>query len=393
MVTCGAHVSEAVARIEMSAIKAMAFRSALVEGAASLTWGLPSFRTPEPIRAAVSARLESDPDVGKYTLPDGLPELRAAIVRTHHAATGIEVDADRNVLVTCGNMQGLNTLFHTLLDPGDEVIVTDPGFASHFPQIAMCHGVAVPWALDESRGWRMEVDALPALLTPRTRAILLVTPSNPTGRIFGETALRRVGEIARAHGVMILIDDPYHHFVYENRARYFNLASVPELRDSVAYLFSFSKAHAMSGWRVGYMVVPEGLKREALKVHDATIICAPRISQLGALAALTEEQAHIAEFESIFARRRDLICERLDAVPHVFRYVRPQGAYYVFPRILVEHEKSFDFSVDLLEQARVTVTPGRAFGPQGEHHVRMAFCVEDDTIDLAFDRIERHFGR
>jgi aspartate/methionine/tyrosine aminotransferase len=220
-----------------------------------------------------------------------------------------------------------------------------------------------------------------------------VSPSNPTGKIFAEQELRRVGQIAEASDLLILLDDPYSHFTYENRNRYFNLASVPSLFDRVAYLFTFSKSYAMSGWRLGYMIVPEQLKRHVLKVHDATIICTPRISQVAGLAGLTEEPVHLHEFEEILSRRRSLICERLDAIPHVFEYVKPEGAYYVFPRIVTDHQNSFEFSIRLLEEAKVTVTPGSAFGPTGENHVRMAYCVEEQIIEKAFDRLEDYFGR
>jgi aspartate/methionine/tyrosine aminotransferase len=386
-------VSRCVSGIKISAIKEMAMRSAKVRGAASLTWGLPSFKTPEHIRHAVERRLESDPEIGMYSLPDGLPELREVAAKAHSAATGIEVDPDRNVMITAGNMQGLNALFHVLINPGDEIIVTDPGFSSHFQQIRLCGGEPVFWKMDESLGWRLDVDSLPGLITDRTKAIVLVSPSNPTGKIFSEAELRRVGEIALERDLLILLDDPYRHFTYENRDRYFNLASVAELTDHVAYLFTFSKAYAMTGWRIGYMIVPEQLKREVLKVHDATIICAPRVSQVAALAALTVEPRHVTEFERILAGRRALICERLDRVAHVFHYAKPEGAYYVFPRIVAEHDDSVEFSVRLLEEAKVTVTPGSAFGPTGEHHVRMAYCVAEETIEKAFDRIEAYYGR
>jgi aspartate/methionine/tyrosine aminotransferase len=386
-------VSRFVSGIKISAIKEMAMRSAKVPGAASLTWGLPSFKTPAHIRRVVEQRLESDPEIGMYSLPDGLPELRETAAKAHSAATGIEVDPDRNVMITAGNMQGLNSLFHVLVNPGDEIIVTDPGFSSHFQQIRLCGGEPVFWKMDESLGWRLDVESLPGLITDRTKAIVLVSPSNPTGKIFSEAELRRVGEIALERDVLILLDDPYCHFTYENRDRYFNLASVPELTGHVAYLFTFSKAYAMTGWRIGYMIVPEHLKREVLKVHDATIICAPRVSQVAALAALTVEPTHVREFEEILARRRALICERLDRVAHVFQYVKPEGAYYVFPRIVAEHDDSVEFSVRLLEEAKVTVTPGSAFGPTGEHHVRMAYCVAEETIETAFDRIEAYYGR
>ena len=387
-----AWVSQRVAAISMSAIKEMAMLSARVEGAASLTWGVPSFRTPAHIRQAVAWEMERDPDIGKYTLPDGAPELRETVARAHQKATGISVDADRNVMITAGNIQGLNALLHAILDAGDEVIVTDPGFASHIQQIQLCGGVPVYWTLNEAEDWAAEPDALAGLVSERTKAIILVSPSNPTGRILREEALRRVGEIARRHGLLILIDDPYSHFLYENEARYFNLAAVPELAGHTAYLFTFSKAFAMSGWRVGYMIVPEHLKAEVLKVQDATIICPPHISQVAALTALTAEPVHLPAFTETLARRRRLICDRLDRVSHVFSYSNPEGAYYVFPKIVAAHADSLEFSIRLLEEAKVTVTPGRAFGPAGEHHVRMAYCVEDAVIETAFDRIEAYFG-
>jgi aspartate/methionine/tyrosine aminotransferase len=386
-------ISKNVSSITISAIKEMAMRSALVKGAVSLTWGLPSFKTPEHIRRSVEGMLDADPDIGKYSLPDGLPELRALVAKEHFAATGIEADADRNVMVTAGNMQGLNALFHVIIDPGDQIIVTDPGFPSHFQQIRLCGGEPVYWTMTEADDWRLDIDSLGGLITDRTKGIVLVSPSNPTGKIFSEDELRCVGRIAKDRDILVLLDDPYSHFTYENKNLYFNLASVAEFTNHIAYLFTFSKIYAMSGWRLGYMIVPDFLKRQVLKVHDATIICAPRISQVAGIAALEQEPVHLREFEGILAKRRSLICERLDSLPHIFEYVKPEGAYYVFPRIVTEHSNSFEFSTRLLDEARVTITPGNAFGPTGEHHVRMAYCVEDEIIEIAFDRMEKYFGR
>jgi len=242
------------------------------------------------------------------------------------------------------------------------------------------------------RQQRLDVDALPGLIGERTRAVVLVSPSNPTGKLFTEDELRRVGEIARERNLFILLDDPYSHFTYENRESYFNLASVADLAGHVAYLFTFSKCHAMSGWRLGYAVVPARLKHEMLKVHDATLICAPRPSQIAGIAALTGERDHLGAFRNELRKRRNLICERLDRMPHVFSYVRPKGAYYVFPRIETTQVNSEAFAIDLLDKASVCVTPGAAFGPSGEHHVRMAFCVSEDVINKAFDRMETYFG-
>lgn len=365
--------------------------SSRIEGVASLTWGLPSFRTPEYIREGVKRALDDDVDAGKYTLPDGLRELRQLAVAEYKIKTGIQLDADKHVMISAGNMQALNTLFHTMLDPGDEIILTDPCFASHIQQINLFSGVPVYWPLDEKNNWSLDVNRLPGLITDKTQAIVLVSPSNPTGKIFSKEALIRVGEIAKQHNILIILDDPYSEFLYDNRDKYFNLASVEELKEHIVYLYSFSKAYAMSGWRLSYMVMPAELKHEALKVHDATMICAPRISQLAGIVALSQLSSHKKEFEAVLSCRRELICQRLNNLPDVFSNQKPEGAYYIFPEIIATHKDSRDFAIGLLNNARVAVTPGSAFGPSGEHHVRMAYCVDEDTINLAFDRIEKYF--
>ncbi|WP_031435103.1 pyridoxal phosphate-dependent aminotransferase [Methylomarinum vadi] len=385
-------VSENTAGIKISAIKEMAMLSAKVEDAASLAWGLPSFRTPEYIRQGVIEGLQHDIDIGKYALPDGLPELRRLVAEKHELENAVSVDPDRNVMITAGNMQGLSTIFHVLTDPGDEIILTDPCFASHIQQIKQCGGKPVYWPLNEEDGWRLNLATLPSLITDKTKAIVIVSPSNPTGKIFSKSELLGIGRIAKQKGLMILIDDPYCHFTYDQRAKYFNLAAEKELTDHIVYCFTFSKAYAMSGWRLGYMILPEPLKKEAVKVHDLNMICTPRISQVAGIVALRGKPLHLLEFEAILAKRRELICERLDVMPQVFTYNKPEGAYYVFPKIVAQHRDSYEFSLRLLNEAKVTVTPGSAFGPSGEHHVRMAYCVSDDMINRAFDRIEVLFG-
>lgn len=367
-------------------------RAAGMPNTVSLAWGLPSFRTPEPVRAAVESALANDPEVGKYALPDGLPELRECVARHHKLQTGIQVEADKHVFITAGNMQGMNSLFRAVINPGDEFILTDPGFSSHIQQIRIHGGIPVHWALDEERGWQLDLDSLPGLVTSRTMAIVIVTPSNPTGAVFAERDLLALGDFALEHGILIFVDDPYSHLVYEDAQPFFNIASQAKFREQLIYLFTFSKIHAMSGWRLGYMILPEWLRVAVLKVHDATMICAPRISQVAGMAALGNNAGHIAEFKSVLAGRRQLLCERLDRLPHAFEYVKPGGAYYVFPRIVAKHENAREFALRVLAQAHVSMTPGSAFGPRGEHHVRMAYCVDEETINTAFDRLEKLFS-
>jgi aspartate/methionine/tyrosine aminotransferase len=314
-------------------------------------------------------------------------------VAEHKRKTGIEVDADDNVMISAGNMQALNTLFHTMLDPGDEIILTDPCFASHIQQINLFSGKQVYWPLNEDDNWSLNIELLPELITDKTQAIVIVSPSNPTGKIFSREELLRVGDIARQHDILIIIDDPYSDFVYDSSSKYFNLASAEGLGEHLVYLYSFSKSYAMSGWRLSYMVMPAELKREAMKVHDATMICAPRISQLAGIVALSQPSDHKQRFEMILDKRRQLICHRLDKLRHVFSYQKPEGAYYIFPKLITADTSSREFAIDLLNNARVAVTPGSAFGPSGEQHVRMAYCVDDDSINLAFDRMEDYFQR
>jgi len=384
-------VAGAVSGIQMSAIKEMAMRSASRPGSVSLAWGLPSFPTPGYVLQGVSHQLLCNPEIGMYSLPDGIPELRRVVADRHLAETGVRVDPDRHVIISAGNMEASSVLLRTILEPGDEVIVTDPGFSSHFIQIRLKGGRPVLWRLDEARDWSLDLDALPALITQRSKAILLVTPSNPTGTVFSERQLRQLAEIAVQRGLLVIVDDPYSCFTYDGGQPCFNPAAIPELAPNLAYLFTLSKAYAMSGWRIGYMILPEQLKRQVLKVHDATLICPPRISQVGALVALSGESLHIEYFRTELARRRELMFRRLDRMADVFAYAPPGGAYYVFPRILAPHRDSRQFCLDMLSETGVAMTPGGAFGPSGEHHVRLAFCVSEMDINDAFDRLERHF--
>lgn len=366
-------------------------RAARLPDVASLSWGLPSFRTPDHIREAVRTALSEDPDIGKYALPDGLPALREQVVETHFGKTGRRVSANDNVFITAGNMQGMSSVLTALIEPGDEIVLTDPGFASHCQQVRLRGGVPVYWPLDEADGWRLNLPALSARLTDRSKAIVLVNPLNPTGTVFDREALEALGRLVVERDLLLILDDPYSELVFDDPGSCWNPASEPAFAEHVAYLFTFSKIHAMSGWRLGYMIVPGWLRQSVLKVHDANLICTPRISQVAGIAALAGAQAHVAEFRTILDRRRVLICERLDALPHVFRYTRPAGAYYVFPRIVAAHEDSWSFALGLLDEARVAVTPGIAFGPASDHHVRLAFCVSEDEINRAFDRLENRF--
>lgn len=382
-----------VGRIGLSAIKEMATRAANIPDALSLSWGLPSFPTPAPICEAAASALRNDGDIGKYTLPGGLPQLRALAARHFCDRGGADVDPAASVVITAGNMEGIETVLRTILDPGDEVIVTDPCFASHLLQISLCHARPVFLKLEEGQGWQFDPARLDTIVTSRTRAILLVNPHNPTGAVFSRQSLEALGRFAQHHGLLVIVDDPYSPFTYDDEIESSSPSVFRSFFDRLAYLFTFSKAYAMSGWRVGYAVLPPDLLPHHLKVHDATLICAPRISQAAAIAALKDSSLPPQEFRATLDRRRKLIMERIARLPQLFDCVYPGGAYYVFPKLLGRQRDSWAFSINLLEQAGVAVTPGLAFGPAGEGHVRMAYCVGEDVINGAFDRIEDYVLR
>ena len=381
-------VSNYVLESEVSAIKEMSMLSANIEGAVSLAWGLPSFRTPEYIRDGIKQLLDSDIDAGKYTLPDGLPELRRLAVTEHIKKTGIEVDADENVMISAGNMQALNTLFHTMLDPGDEIILTDPCFASHIQQITLFDGKPVYWPLDESNNWALDIERLPALITDKTQAIVIVSPSNPTGKIFSREELLRVGEIARQHDILIIIDDPYSDFVYDNRDKYFNLASVEALKEHIVYLYSFSKSYAMTGWRVGYTAAPKTIIDEMEKLMEHMVSGVTAVAQRAALAAITASQDCVKEMVTIYDKRRHLVHEGLNAIEGI-DCLKPESTFYAFPNISSFGLSSWDFAKYLAKEHKVAVVPGSIFGKAGEGYVRLSFAASSEQLREGIARIEK----
>jgi len=379
-------ISRRVRRITISAIKEMPLLASKLEGCLSLGQGIPSFATPLHIREAARRVLRDDPEAGKYSLGPGLPELRAAVARELGRTRRIEVDPDREVCITVGGMEGLLAGILTLIDRDDEVILPSPNYASHIEQVILAGGRPVFVPLDED-GWRLDPEGIRAAVTPRTRAIILCSPQNPTGAVFAEAELRSLAELALERDLFIITDETYDFLVYDGRP-YFSLTSLPELKDHLFAAFSFSKKYAMTGWRVGYVYTSAGVLDHLLKVHDAGAICAPTLSQHAALAALEGPQDCVAEFLSILQSRRDLICRRLDRLDKFFSYVRPAGAYYIMPRWLPPGLDSMTLALRLLYEARVITIPGLAFGPTGENHLRLCFGGKEEEINEAFDRIE-----
>ena len=380
-------ISRRVSQITISAIKEMPLLASKIEGCVSLGQGIPSFPTPSHIIEAVCRRMRVDPDSGKYTLGPGMPALREAIASHLRGQIGRPVDPDKEICVTVGAMEGLSAAVLTVVDRGDEVILPSPNYASHIEQVLLAEGVPVFVPLLKA-GWQLNVEGIRKAVTPRTRAIILCNPHNPTGANFAEADLRVLADVAVAHDLFIICDDTYDFLVYDGQP-HFSLTRLTGLEDKTIATFSFSKKYAMTGWRVGYVYAAERILDQIMKIHDAVAICAPSLSQHAALAALEGPQECVAAVKAALQRRRDLVCDRLDRLEEWFDYVRPQGAYYLMARYKTPNVDSMTFALRLLQEARVITIPGAAFGPAGENHIRMSFGGTESEINDAFDRIER----
>ena len=386
-------ISERVRKMAVSAIKEMSLIAMDMPGAINLAWGLPSFETPLHIRQKISKEVMNNPDIGKYAPPPGIPLLKQKLAERLKVQKGIEIVPETEMIITAGGMQGLMMTWMTILEPGDEVLVTSPGFSSHYEQIGLAGGVPVGIPLVEEEGWRVDIDVFRKAVTKRTKALVIVNPANPTGTLFTEEDLRRLLALALDNDLFVVTDDPYEPYVYDGK-KAFSLLSVPEAKNNVISCYSFSKEFAMTGWRVGWLLAEEGIVNQLLKVQDSFVICAPHISQLAAIYALEGTYDTTLAMIEELTYRRELICQRLNALPDLFHYQRPEGAYYIFPKIVPEYfHDSVDFCIKLLREANVVTVPGSAFGRTGESHIRISYCFTRDEIQQAFDRVEQWWAK
>ncbi len=380
------------ANVKLSPIKAMELAASRVPDVISLAQGIPSFDTPEPIKSFVQQKI-AEGACATYSLTPGLPQLRECIAEAL-LREGMHYDPDQEIIVSCGSIEAIAATLLALTQPGDEIILPSPSYASYqeVVRIAGCTPRFAP--LREEQNFAFNEEAFEACLSPHTRAILYCNPNNPTGTVFSEIETRALIALAERHNIFLIIDEAYKDFVYTPEA-YFSPAQVTEVRQRIVRIFTFSKAYGMTGWRVGYLHSDARNVQEILKVHDALVTCAPVVSQYAALAALEYGHEHITTFRQAFKQRRDLTLTYLDQLSHVFDYQKPEGAYFVFPRIkdvVVHAHDSYALAYDILEKAKVAVVPGLAFGPSGEAHIRLNFGRRTDDITTAFERLSEYFS-
>ena len=378
-------VSRRVQQIKISATKLMPMLAAKVGGCVSLGQGVPSFRTPEHVVEAGCRALRDKADAGRYTLQPGMPALREAIADDLMRRKGFCVDPQTEVGVTVGAMEALLMALLTVVDRGDEVIVPSPGYASHMEQVLMAEGVPVHVPL-RAADWGLDVEAIRAAITDRTRAVIVCNPGNPTGTVYADEDVRALCQLALERNLVLISDETYDYMTFDGPMP-LSPASLPEMRRHVIVINSFSKKYALTGWRVGYCAADAMWMAELLKVHDATAICAPAVSQYAALAALTGPQDCVDAMCAALTQRKELACKRLDAMAPHFDYVTPRGAFYIMARYTFTQDSSDVVARRLLEEGRVITVPGASFGPTGEHHLRLSFGMEESELNEAFDRM------
>lgn len=359
------------------------------EDVVDLGGGEPDFRTPDHVtRAAVEALSEGDTH---YTPSRGTTALLQAVVHKYKTEQALSLVADKNIIITPSAKHALFITMMTLLDEGDEIIIPTPSWVSYKAMAAMAGATVRAVPLDGNNGFFLDANVLEQAITPRSKAILINNPNNPTGRVLSREEVEGVVRVALKHGLYIISDEIYEKVIYGD-VRHISIASIEGAADITVTVSGFSKAYAMTGWRLGYVVSAERISNEMLKVHQHTVGCAGSFIQRGGLAALNGDQQPIAVMVESYQKRRDRLISGLEKIAGI-RCVVPEGALYVFASInALGFENSLTFTRWLLDTAKVAVTPGTAFGEGGEGYVRLSFAGSDEAIDEAVRRIHNAFN-
>ncbi|MEU7134489.1 pyridoxal phosphate-dependent aminotransferase [Streptomyces sp. NPDC046261] len=355
--------------------------------------GEPDFPTPGYI---VEAAVEAcrNPKYHRYTQAGGLPELKAAIVEKTRRDSGYEIDASQ-VLVTNGGKQAIYEAFAAILDPGDEVIVPAPYWTTYPESIRLAGGVPVDVVADETTGYRVSVEQLEAARTERTKVVLFVSPSNPTGAVYTRAQVEEIGRWAAEHGLWVLTDEIYEHLVYGD-AEFSSLpVVVPELRDKCIVVNGVAKTYAMTGWRVGWVIGPKDVVKAATNLQSHATSNVSNVAQVAALAAVSGDLTAVEEMKVAFDRRRRTIVRMLNEIDGVV-CPEPEGAFYAYPSVkgLLGKEirgkrpaSSVELAALILDEVEVAVVPGEAFGTPG--YVRLSYALGDEDLVEGVSRMQK----
>jgi aminotransferase len=346
--------------------------------------GEPDFRPPEHVLEA--ARRALDEGKTHYTPSSGIPELREALSKKYREEYGLSYDPESAVLVTVGATQAVSLALSALVNPGDEVLIPDPGFVCYRPAVMIAHGAPVSIPLLERDEFRINVETVRSLITKKSRVIIVNSPSNPTGSVWTYGELRALARLAVENDLIVLSDEVYEKITYDG-VRHYCLSAFPGMRERTVVVNSFSKTYAMTGLRVGFALGATNLISAMLLVQQFTAACVSGPAQYAATAALEGPQGFVSEMVREFDRRRKLIFRRLSETEE-FVCIQPKGAFYIFPNIKRFRKSSEAFSDFLLKEAKVIVTPGSSFGKYGQGFVRLSYATSHENIVEALDRIE-----
>lgn len=380
------HFAARVANVNESATLAVSTKARALarqgKDVVDLGGGDPDFITPAHIREAAARAM--DDGLTHYVNSRGIPELLTAIADKFARENGLTYDPATEILVTPGGKQAIFEVMMGLVGPGDEVIIIEPAWVSYVPCVHLAGATPVTVSLPADENWTLTRAALEAAVTPRTRLILVNSPSNPTGHVMRREELEAVAAVAAAHDLLVLSDEIYEHLLYDGH-RHIPFASLPGMADRTLTANGFSKSYAMTGWRLGYVAGRKQIIGEIFKVHSHSITCATSFVQAGGVAALTGPQACIQEMLAAYDRRRRLVTDGFNAIPGV-QCPPIEGAFYAFVDIRGTGMDSVTFATRLLEEAHVAVTPGVAFGQAGEGFIRLSFANSDDLLRKAIER-------
>ena len=337
--------------------------------------GRPDFDTPEYIKKAAEQALAE----GKvhYTSNFGLMELRQAIADKLKRENNVDYKASE-VLVTVGLSEAVFAVLATILEEGDEILVPDPVWLNYINVPNLLGAKAVTYGLTEETGFQMDLEEVKAKITPKTRAIVIITPNNPTGGVLSEDVLKELADIAISNDLMVISDEVYERLIYDG-AKHISIASLPGMKERTFTMNGMSKAYAMDGWRLGYVAAPEEYILAMNKFHQHNTTCAPNFVQVAAIAALTQEGDEVKEMVKEYQRRRDYAVKAINEIPGLHCEC-PKGAFYIFINCKSLNMKSADLSAYLLEEAKIALVPGDVFGPGGEGYLRMSFANSYENV-------------
>ena len=381
------YVSKLVEQLPPSGIRAFFDLVLGMKDVVSLGVGEPDFVTPWNIREHAIYSLEQG--YTSYTSNKGLPELRKDIVKFLKGRYGLEYDWDSEMLITVGASEGMDLAFRAILEPGEKVLVHEPCFVAYAPLVKLAGGEPVPVITTPQDGFKVTPQKLQKAYQKGVKAMILNYPCNPTGTSYTRQELLALAKFAKKHDLLVISDEIYDELTYD--FDHTPMATLPGMKERVIYLNGFSKAYAMTGWRLGWVAGPEAILAAMTKIHQYTIMCAPITSQMAGREAMRNGYKDVQVMKREYDRRRNFVVSKLNEMGmkcHV-----PQGAFYAFPSIKGLGISSLDLAKELLEQEKVALVPGNAFGSQCADHVRISYASSFDNLREAMIRIKRYLER